>query len=115
MLKTFRFLVHSLFLTCAASLDDDGHQTVLLQDPIPMDYGKTAWHAFQARLRLPHPDFQTLYSLGHRGLALYFYCWDRALWSAVARIVWHGPLGSWTKGTSERSAHGARKVSASRH
>ena len=29
---------------------------------------------------------KTLRQLGHKGICVYMYCWDRALWSAMARL-----------------------------
>ena len=57
--------------------------------PIPLQ-GKSAWHIFSAR-KMFTKGGKTLRQLGHKGICVYMYCWDRALWSAMARFgaKWH--------------------------
>jgi hypothetical protein len=57
---------------------------LLIRLPVSLDLGKTSWHVFEARMNFLK---ESLYAMGHRSIAVYYYCWDRALFSSVGRIM----------------------------
>jgi len=78
--RTHDFLVQQAFLRY---FDASGsHQTTtVLRDPLPLIHGKGAWAVFAAAL-----DFlPSLRELGHQGIAVQHYVFDRALHSALCR------------------------------
>ena len=67
------------------AVGDDGQArcVAILSDPRPMDLGKTAWHHWAAR-----KDFMELpRALGHFGILVNHYCFDRAVCDAAARKI----------------------------
>ena len=57
---------------------------LLIRLPISLGLGKSAWHVFQARKNFLQDP---LFAMGHRSIAVYYYCWDRALYASCGRIV----------------------------
>ena len=74
------FYLHRLFLKFSAGTEQ--RVCVLFDDPWPMTHGKGAWCSFA----IGHALFPTARRLGHRGLVIQHYCFDRALYSACLRI-----------------------------
>ena len=68
-------------------VDPDLHPRMSLREPMPMTHGKTApaeWAICQA-------SSLSLREAGHQGPAVEHYAWDRAKYTALARIAkaWH--------------------------
>ena len=53
----------------------------LFRDPTPLTHGKTVWHHFTAACRF----FPFLRTLGHEGIVVSHYCFDRAVFHAARR------------------------------
>ena len=57
--------------------------TSFFRDPLPLDKGKGSWQCFSVAC----DHFPMLKKLGHRGISISHYCFDRALYSALARLM----------------------------
>ena len=79
---THDFLAQIVFLRY-----EDGPEqqvdTVRFAAPLPMTNGKSALATFSAALQFMTP----LRALGHRGIAVHQYCFDRALASSMFRLL----------------------------
>jgi hypothetical protein len=53
----------------------------LFRDPTPLTHGKTVWHHFSAACKF----FPFLRTLGHEGIIVSHYCFDRAVFQAARR------------------------------
>ena len=51
----------------------------LSRDPVPLLHGKTSWHIFPPACAF----FPLLQRLGHRGIAVSHYCFDRAIYEPM--------------------------------
>ena len=62
--------------------------SVMLQEPIALEYGKSCHAIFQGCIK----DWRSLRQWGHDGIAIEFYCFDRFGIGAHERILrqWHG-------------------------
>ena len=78
--QAVEFLVERAFLK-TTSATGDPLVTCLFKDPTPLTQGKTAWCEFTAASRF----FPLLRTLGHTGVAVNHYCFDRAMQSALSR------------------------------
>ena len=57
--------------------------TAYFRDPVPLDNGKGAWPCFTAACEC----FPMLKTMGHMGISISHYCFDRALYSSLGRIL----------------------------
>jgi hypothetical protein len=78
--KTYEFLVQQGFLRF---FDASGahHTATVLREPLPLSHGKGAWPVFSAGLAF----LPSLRQMGHQGVAIQHYVFDRALHSALCR------------------------------
>ena len=53
------------------------------RDPLPLDNGKGSWQCFSAACS----HFPMLKKLGHQGISVSHYCFDRALFSSLDRLM----------------------------
>ena len=74
------FLVQRSFLK-TTDASGDPVQTVLFTEPIPLTQGKSAWCQFTAAQRF----FPMLRTLGHEGVSVSHYCFDRMMQSSLNR------------------------------
>ena len=84
--KTCEFLVKNQFLRAAVP-GGTVETRVLIQDPIPLDHGKSASAIFESCVK----DWRSLRQMGHAGCAIEHYCFDRFAISAHERLwrQWH--------------------------
>ena len=59
--------------------DLEGSTVCLLNEPVAMTNGKTAWHLFSAQRRF----CKTMRELQHKGLVISHYCWDSGVSSPL--------------------------------
>ena len=80
--KAEEFLIERGFLR---STDSNGQPTMVClgRDPLPLRDGKSAWHMFSALTRF----FPLVQTLGHRGIIVSHYVFDRAMWAPLTRLV----------------------------
>ena len=71
------FLIQRAFLQAAS-----GDRAIIFRDPVQL-VSKSADSSFSAAMEF----LPTLRELGHRGLAVHHYCWDRAVYSPLERRV----------------------------
>ena len=74
------FLMQKAFLTFRSHSGEKQVQC-LFRDPVNLSSGKSAWHSFTAACQF----FPMLRVLGHTGITLSHYVFDRALYSALSR------------------------------
>ena len=76
--KSVEFLVERGFVK---TTDGVGEPIVasLSRDPVPLLHGKTSWHIFPPACAF----FPLLQRLGHRGIAVSHYCFDRAIYEPM--------------------------------
>ena len=74
------FLVQRSFLK-TTDASGDPVQTVLFTEPVPLTQGKSAWCQFTAAQRF----FPMLRALGHKGVSVSHYCFDRMMQSSLNR------------------------------
>lgn len=68
-------------------VEGGAENTVLLQEPVSLEFGKGAHAIHQACMK----DWRALRQLGHDGIAIEYYCFDRFAISAHERLIrqWH--------------------------
>jgi len=74
------FLVQMAFLKYYQD-SGEARMACLVDDPTPMANGKSAWHHFAAASAF----FPTIRSLGHSGVVVSHYVFDRAVFASTAR------------------------------
>ena len=94
------FLMEKAFLTTKTHTGQKLVQC-LFRDPVQLSSGKTAWHAFTAACQF----FPMLRTLGHTGIAVSHYAFDRALYSTLARRM-HQRHGLYYKVTAHEANDG---------
>jgi hypothetical protein len=81
---TEEFLVQHAFVRYIDAKGEH-HSTVVLKDPIPLTNGKSAWALYACAT-----DFiETARVMGHTGISVCHYAFDRAAYSALARHMKH--------------------------
>ena len=80
--KAEEFLIERAFLR---STDESGAPVMvsLGRDPALLGDGKSAWHMFTALTRF----FPLVQAIGHTGIVVTHYVFDRAIWSALTRLA----------------------------
>lgn len=73
------YLVRQTFLRSIAA-DGQAKTVVVLRDPLPLREGEGAWNLFSAGVSF----LPTLRQLGHEGIAIQHYCFDRALFEPLS-------------------------------
>lgn len=61
------------------------HSTVVLKDPLPLTNGKSAWALYACATNF----IETARAMGHTGISVCHYAFDRAAYSALARHLRH--------------------------
>ena len=85
--ETPEWLAQRMYMYTHPSLDERPFRA-LIKEHVPLSKGGSAWHVFNARVRFFK---ESLWTLGHRGIAIYWYAWDRKLFFPLTRLVtrWH--------------------------
>lgn len=81
--ETDEFLIQHAYYRTLAGLGGDTKTTAILRDPLPMTQGKSSLATFSAFQEF----FRTTRQLGHRGICIAHYSFDRALFSSMSRLL----------------------------
>ena len=80
--RATELLLQRVFLK-TISLAGEHLVTCFFRDPVPLDNGKGTWPCFTAACDC----FPMLQHLGHKGIAISHFCFDRALFSSLERVM----------------------------
>ena len=81
--ETDEFLIQHAYYRTLVGFGGDTKTTAILRDPLPMTNGKGSLATFSAFQEF----FKTTRQLGHRGICIAHYSFDRALFSSMTRVL----------------------------